>query len=89
VVKEFILECADMESSVTYYARTPVSRDKPSAVYKFYSDKERAPERYTPGEGWVADKNLYLRLMSGVIADDDIVSESEAMRIVKDISGEY
>ena len=78
-----------MTSTVTYYARTPMSRDKPSTVYKFYSDKVSPPERYVPGEGWVPDKNLYLRLMSGVIADDDIVDESEAMRIVKDLSGAY
>lgn len=78
-----------MDTAVTYYQRIPLSRDKPSVVYKFYSDTARAPERYSPPDGWVPDKNLYLRLMSGVIDASDIVSEREALQIMKDLDGEY
>ncbi|NHZ64499.1 hypothetical protein [Massilia genomosp. 1] len=89
VAEQPIQEGASMDTAVTYYQRIPLSRDKPSVVYKFYSDTARAPERYSPPDGWVPDKNLYLRLMSGVIDASDIVSEREALQIMKDLDGEY
>ncbi len=70
-----------------YYAVTPVSRDKPSGLFRFFEDEERAPEYFKVGQGWVPDDELWLTLMSGELTDDDLVSEETARELVHSWGG--
>jgi hypothetical protein len=66
---------------ITYYPMTPMPRKNPTTVWRFF-DGDKVPEMYQPGEGWVENGDLYLALATG---ETDIISESEALVIVKEL----
>jgi len=70
---------------IKYFPCMPMSRDKPTTVYKFYETGDRPPERYKVGAGWIEDKELYLLVASGELADEDEISEQEALRIIEEL----
>jgi len=68
---------------VTYYKHIPSGRDKPTTVYRFFDDKEHWPELYKPGSGWVESQYLLKMRFDGEIREKDIISENEALDIIK------
>ena len=67
-----------------YYVDWKPGTMRPEALYRFYDgDPYRNPEFYKKGKGWVAESDLYLRRMSGEIDDDNIISEHEALAIIR------
>lgn len=70
---------------ITYYPITPLSREKPTTVWRFFDEDGKSPEMYKPRIGWVADDRLFLSLMNGEISDSDIITEEKAIKIIKDI----
>lgn len=67
----------------TYYVDYLLGTKKPDGLYRFYEDENRSPEYYAGDKGWLPSSNLYLRLMSGEIDDENIVSEQEAIEIMR------
>jgi len=68
-----------------YFPCIPASRTKPTSVYRFYEIEDRSPERYKVGSGWVVDKKLYLLIANGELADEDEISEDEALQIIEEL----
>jgi len=71
--------------SIKYFPCIPISRTKPTSVYKFYETEDRPPERYKVGVGWVEDKDLYLLIAKGELTDEDEISEDEALQIIEEL----
>jgi hypothetical protein len=70
----------------TYYAGILLSRLKPSAVFRFSSDDNKLPERFSLNNGWVEDRDLWLMKMKGHITEADRINEKEAEEIIAEIT---
>lgn len=69
--------------AIKYYAFTPDSRRNPTALYRFFDNKDRMPEMFIKDEGWVPSEFLWPMLSSGELTQDNLISGEEADEIVK------
>ena len=69
--------------AITYYKCIPISRDKPTTVYRFFDDKKHWPELYEVGTGWIPSRYLLKMRFVGEIRKNDIISEKESNKIIK------
>ena len=67
---------------MTYYAAWPLLGGAPTAVFRFFDDAAKTPERYTKDAGWITDYRLLLKQMSGDLGPADMISEEEALQII-------
>jgi len=68
----------------TYYVSWVTGTKQPNGVYRFYDEAEdRDAEFYRSDSGWVPDNTLYYLLMTGEIDKTNIITESEALNIVR------
>ena len=80
--------------SVTkYYAYVPLGdsepadifvgdRSEPSGVFRFFADKNRSPQYFKKGDGWVDDPDLLLEIAKGELTDQDAITDKEASELV-------
>lgn len=72
-------------STIQYFSCIPMSRDKPTSVFRFHEAQGKAPERYVIGSGWVEDKRLYHLIASGELTDEEKISEKDAAVIINEL----
>lgn len=75
-----------MVSNFTYYSIASLQDGRPIAVFRFSPDQTKLPERYTFDSGWIEDKALILKLMSGDLSSADIIDEDSALRVIENLN---
>lgn len=70
---------------ITYYKITPLTRKKPTSVFRVYDDKTVSPEVYRIGIGWTNTKEFWIQIANGELTNDDIIPEKEALKIIDSI----
>ncbi|HEY6018974.1 MAG TPA: hypothetical protein VIY48_03505 [Candidatus Paceibacterota bacterium] len=68
--------------NVIYYSSNPILGGSAVAVFRFYEQASKLPERYVSGVGWIEDQRLLGLLMMGDLGSADKVSEEDAQKIV-------
>jgi hypothetical protein len=66
------------EEPFDYYAPRPLGGGQPIGIFRFPKEGDRPPDRFVPGRGWVEDKWILLKMMSGELGPPDQVSFDEA-----------
>ena len=69
--------------SIKYYSFTPLSREEPTTVFKFYDTEDLPPKRYVANTGWTEDKNLYTLIANGQLTEEEEISEEQAQQIIQ------
>jgi HEPN domain-containing protein len=71
--------------TIHYYAPTPVSGGNVRAIFRYFSDESKLPEKYVLGAGWIEDQRLLGYLMMGELGPPDVVTEEKAQEIIKQL----
>ncbi len=69
-----------------YYVVHKTGTKAPIGLFRFFED-DREPEYYKIGQGWIADRTLYSRRMSGEIDESDVIPEADAQMVINEWTG--
>lgn len=76
----------DKEQHITYYGAFPLKGGRPSAVFRFFAEGKKLPQRFVPNVGWIEDDRLLLKRMSGDLGPAEELSEEVAANFIHALS---